>query len=497
MNDLENEITGMEMTVQVKKEEANALIGELETLRDDVMAFDSLLSGLEKQYAEKEALFLSRVKVMYQYSDYNVIDIFFSSRDFFDFIGRLDTYLKMLNEDKRLLDELKSMQEQVRIKQEQGALLLGEKEELLAEIDAAITEINDNMTISRQNYTLLISVLAELQRREAELNEQSEQLAGEIDDAREEALRTPIPETQRPQSHTAAPTDPPATHTPVPTDPPTAVPSHTPEPTGTPTAEPTAEPTHTPAPTEPPTDPPTAAPTQTAEPTAEPTHTPAPTEPPTDPPTEPPTEPPTAVPTEPQAAEPTGTPGPDGSGDGTQTQDPSGETGSPDEDPRSPEACDFGWPLEMGGYYLTSFFGYRLDPFTGLPSGHSGTDIAMAEGTPIYAVQSGVVITSTTNGNGYGFYIQIQHDNGVRTLYAHCSRLLVEVGDRVSKGDKIALVGSTGNATGPHLHLEVIIDSTRYDALLYLPRDILLDRTYNWSTDAKFNTMLEHLHTAP
>jgi murein DD-endopeptidase MepM/ murein hydrolase activator NlpD len=159
----------------------------------------------------------------------------------------------------------------------------------------------------------------------------------------------------------------------------------------------------------------------------------------------------------------------------------------------SPEGCDFAWPLQTGSYYLTSFFGARKDPFTGLQAGHGGTDIAMGRGTPILAAQDGVVITSTTNGGGYGQYIQIKHDNGVRTLYAHCSQLLVSVGERVVKGQRIALVGDTGRATGPHLHFEVIIDGAKVESLTYLPQNMLLNKNYNWSTSSNYKTMLTRL----
>lgn len=448
IDDANQNIDDAEKTVTLKQEEAYLIIGELETLRDDINAFDSLLKALEQQYKEKELLFLERAKTMYQYSEYNVIDIFFSSSDLLDFVGKLDTFLKMLNEDRQLLEEIKSMQEQMEIKKKQGELLLRGKEELLAQIDAAITEINENMTVTRAQYGLLISVMAELQAQEKELNDRSEELADDIDVLKEEASKTPEP-----------------------TPTPTSAPTQTPPPV--PTAEPTA----------------TASPTETAvpdTPAADPSDTPFDTEIPTE---VPPPQTATAEQTKASAEATPDTPPPESTE--TTTETPTAAPGSSsDIEPTSPEECDFAWPLPEAGYYLTSFFGYRIDPFTGVPSGHSGTDIAMAEGTPIYAAQSGVVEISTTNGGGYGYYIQIRHDNGVKTLYAHCSKLLVKVGQRVSKGDKIALVGSSGRATGPHLHFEVIVGGTKIEPLPYLPRTILLDRTYNWSTDAKYSTML-------
>lgn len=106
----------------------------------------------------------------------------------------------------------------------------------------------------------------------------------------------------------------------------------------------------------------------------------------------------------------------------------------------------------VSGYVLTSPFGYRWGAF------HAGVDLAVKIGTPVYAAESGVVVTSTYNGGEYGHYVRIDHGNGVYTLYAHCSTLVVNVGDKVSKGQLIAKSGNTGRSTGPHVHFEVRID---------------------------------------
>lgn len=106
---------------------------------------------------------------------------------------------------------------------------------------------------------------------------------------------------------------------------------------------------------------------------------------------------------------------------------------------------------------VTSEFGFRYDPITGEADGHTGIDIGYPEGTPINAVKSGVV-EYTSGETTYGNHLVIDHGNGVKTLYAHCSRILVSAGQRVAKGEVIALVGQTGRVTGPHLHLNVEID---------------------------------------
>ncbi len=104
--------------------------------------------------------------------------------------------------------------------------------------------------------------------------------------------------------------------------------------------------------------------------------------------------------------------------------------------------------------YISSRFGYRKDPFTGLRRFHTGIDISNAWGTPIYAAYDGVVIFAGEKG-GYGLCIIISHPLGYTTLYGHLSKILIKVGQRVSKGSKIALMGSSGRSTGSHLHFEI------------------------------------------
>lgn len=118
---------------------------------------------------------------------------------------------------------------------------------------------------------------------------------------------------------------------------------------------------------------------------------------------------------------------------------------------------------------VTSEFGYRSDPFTGQASGHTGIDIAVPTGTPVRAALPGVVTTATYNAGGYGYYVKIDHGNGMVTLYAHNSKLLVKVGDAVEAGDMVSLSGSTGRSTGPHLHFEVRVNGQQVNPRSYLP----------------------------
>lgn len=118
---------------------------------------------------------------------------------------------------------------------------------------------------------------------------------------------------------------------------------------------------------------------------------------------------------------------------------------------------------------ITSEFGYRRDPFTGKTKGHGGMDLAVPTGTPIRAALPGTVTVSTYNQGGYGYYVMIDHGGGLATLYGHCSQLIARVGRTVQAGDVIALSGSTGRSTGPHLHFEVRVNGERTNPRSYLP----------------------------
>ncbi len=107
------------------------------------------------------------------------------------------------------------------------------------------------------------------------------------------------------------------------------------------------------------------------------------------------------------------------------------------------------------GAWISSHFGRRSDPFTGISTYHSGIDFAAAAGVRVLSVGPGVV-TWAGNRSGFGQLVEINHGNGYVTRYGHNSRLLVKVGDKVGKGQAVSQVGSTGRSTGPHLHFEVL-----------------------------------------
>ncbi len=125
------------------------------------------------------------------------------------------------------------------------------------------------------------------------------------------------------------------------------------------------------------------------------------------------------------------------------------------------------WPLAIKGR-ITSPFGERMHPILKEKRFHCGIDIAVPSGTDVLAADRGKVLISGWNG-GYGYYIAIDHGNGISTAYAHNSRLLVKEGDLVAQGQLIAKSGSTGLSTGPHLHFEVRKDGAPVDPVAYLP----------------------------
>lgn len=139
--------------------------------------------------------------------------------------------------------------------------------------------------------------------------------------------------------------------------------------------------------------------------------------------------------------------------------------------PRLTEPPVFPLPLDSG-WWLSSPFGPRTDPFTGQPDFHHGVDLAAPEGTPVRACNAGTVIWAGPGG-AYGLAVGIRHADGRVTWYGHLSEVLVGVGQVVHRAEVIGRVGSTGRATGPHLHFEMRERGRRVDPWPSLAR--LLD----------------------
>lgn len=123
------------------------------------------------------------------------------------------------------------------------------------------------------------------------------------------------------------------------------------------------------------------------------------------------------------------------------------------------------WPTPSTRY-ITSPYGWRTHPILGNRRFHNGIDIGAGQGANVVAANSGTVIFSGVNG-GYGNCLIIDHGGGIKTLYGHCSKLLVSNGETVSAGQVIAYVGSTGLSSGPHLHYEIYVNGSTVDPMSY------------------------------
>ncbi len=123
-------------------------------------------------------------------------------------------------------------------------------------------------------------------------------------------------------------------------------------------------------------------------------------------------------------------------------------------------------------YRMSSPFGYRSDPLLGYTKRHTGMDFACPPGNPIYATGDGVVVLAKYDHSGYGRHVEIDHGFGYVTRYAHMSRLDVEVGQVVRRGDCIGLSGRSGRITGPHLHYEVIYRGNYVNPAWYMDLDM-------------------------
>ena len=149
----------------------------------------------------------------------------------------------------------------------------------------------------------------------------------------------------------------------------------------------------------------------------------------------------------------------------------------------APNVSGDGWCWPTDGTTITSTFGLRSAPVPGASSNHKAIDIGVKEGTNVYACEAGKVIISQYS-NSAGNYISIDHGNGYVTTYMHNSQLKVSVGDTVQKGQVIALSGSTGHSSGPHVHFQVEYNSTRIDPLIFKYTNGMGDGTISTSSNS-------------
>ena len=136
------------------------------------------------------------------------------------------------------------------------------------------------------------------------------------------------------------------------------------------------------------------------------------------------------------------------------------------ENPLEARELSMVWPASGG--WISSYYGWRPHPVLGGNRFHHGIDYAANSNSPILAAESGVVLLAGSNG-GYGLCVIIDHGGGVSTLYGHANKVLVTKGQHVIRGEKVALVGSTGVSNGPHLHFEVRVNGETQNPLAWLP----------------------------
>jgi len=135
-----------------------------------------------------------------------------------------------------------------------------------------------------------------------------------------------------------------------------------------------------------------------------------------------------------------------------------------------------GRPIKKG--WISSHFGYRKDPFTGKKAFHHGVDFAGKKGIDVFSVAAGVV-SRTGKQSGYGAMVEVNHGNGYATRYGHNGEILVKAGDRITKGQVIAKMGSTGRSTGPHVHFEVLRNGKKVNPWKYLRQSAANNKNQN------------------
>lgn len=176
----------------------------------------------------------------------------------------------------------------------------------------------------------------------------------------------------------------------------------------------------------------------------------------------------TSVPETTQPTEaPTLSPKPTLSPEPTQGTEPTQKPTAPDEGGSSGGSNPGGWVVPVNYVYISSPFGTRVHPITGVVTTHYGVDLAANLGNPIYATRSGVVTQATYGASG-GYYVYIDHGDGFTSIYLHMTRYIVSAGDHVEAGQVIGYCGSTGASTGPHLHFGLIYNGAYVDPTKYV-----------------------------
>lgn len=444
---------------QTLKEEINLINGkmvlidsQMSNLIGEISDKESEIADLQNQIDEEEVAvqeglkaFKSRIRALYVHGNDSLLSALVGASSFYDVLARVDLIKRISKHDDEMITNLREeIQTLTNHKQDLTASVQAlnikqtEIQVLLDEFDASKLELNTALSDNNVEIQMIenkqLTANSELKQQQMDLDEiekeQEEIIAEALRKSMEEERKQKEEEARKKAELQAKLTTTVTTTTTVRT-------------TTTTTAKPIVYTTVVPTPA-------VTAPAETAVQHVAPqpvvTEAPAPvvTAAPTTAPTAPPTAPPTTAATTTTAA-----PAPSGS--------------------------MFAWPVP-GHYGISSYFGPRPDPFgSGVIKGHGAIDIignvSPINGAAVCAAGNGTVsyVTSDNWGGGYGKHVVIYHGNGYSTLYAHMQRVDVSVGQQVTVGQQVGIVGMTGSATGPHLHFEVRINNERVNPLNYLP----------------------------
>lgn len=445
---------------QTLKEEINLINGkmvlidsQMSNLIGEISDKEAEIADLQNQIDEEEVAvqeglkaFKSRIRALYVHGNDSLLSALVGASSFYDVLARIDLIKRISKHDDEMITDLREeIQTLTNHKQDLTASVQAlnikqtEIQVLLDEFDASKLELNTALSDNNVEIQMIenkqLTANSELKQQEMDLGEiEKEQeaiIAEVLRKAMEEEKKQKEEEERRKAELQAKLTTTVTTTT-----------TTTIRTTTTTTAKPVVYTTAVPTPAV--TEPPASDAQQVA---PQPVVTEATQPPVTAAPTAPPTTAPTAAPT--TTATTVTVPAPTGS--------------------------MFAWPVP-GHYGISSYFGPRPDPFgSGVIKGHGAIDIignvSPINGAAVCAAGNGTVsyVTNDNWGGGYGKHVIIYHGNGYATLYAHMQRVDVSVGQQVTVGTQLGLVGMTGSATGPHLHFEVRINNERVNPLNYLP----------------------------
>lgn len=427
-----------------------SVIGDIAAKQEEIARLQEEIDAEQYEVQEGLKLFKKRIRTLYVHGNDSLLSALVGASSFYDVLAKIDVIKRISEHDDKMIDKLEqdiraltehqkdltASVQALNIKQTEIEVLQDEFQNSREELDATISGTDIEIyELTKQQYTANDQLKTHQAEMEQIDEEQQEIIAEALRKIEEEERKRKEAEEKRKAAEEARRTTTTTTVTTTTTTTTTAPPPVITSPPVVVTEAPAPAVTQAPAPAV------TQAP-QTQAPVV--TEPPAPVTqaPVTDPPAPPTTKATTATTAAPQATIPSG--------------------------------YMFAWPAP-GNYIISSYFGLRTDPFgSGATTGHGGIDIigpTSASGGPACAAGNGTVAYVCNNGwgGGYGNHVVISHGNGYSTLYAHLQRTTVSVGQQVTVGQQVGVIGRTGQVTGPHLHFEVRLNNNRVNPLNYVP----------------------------